>query len=98
MTQPSLLDLPQTVYSAHRAEVSAERVRLASAADRVLAALQTGPKTNLELIALCQRISGRVFDLRRRGYRITTEAVAPGVYRYALVTDGNGAVTERNVT
>ena len=85
MTQPSLLDLPQTVYAAHQAEVSAERVRLASAADRVLAALQDGPKTNLELVALCQRISGRIFDLRRRGYRITTEPVAPGVYRYTLV-------------
>jgi hypothetical protein len=87
MTQPSLLDLPHTVYAAHRAEVSAERVRLASAADRVLAALQDGPKTNLELIALCQRISGRIFDLRERGYQIETERIAPGVYRYTLGVD-----------
>jgi hypothetical protein len=87
MTLIDLMDAPQTIYVLHKAEVSAERVRLASAADRVLAALQDGPKTNLELIALCQRISGRIFDLRRRGYRITTEAVGPGIYRYSLVLD-----------
>ena len=84
MTQPSLLDLPQTVYAVHRAEVAAEAHRLAGGADRVLAALQDGPKTNLQLIALCQRISGRIYDLRHRGYQIETEAVAPGIYRYTL--------------
>jgi hypothetical protein len=79
-------DAPVSVYAAHRAEVRQEAQRLVSAADRVLAALQTGPKTNLQLIDICQRISGRIYDLRHRGYRVTTEPVGPGVYRYTLTS------------
>jgi len=79
-------DAPVSVYAAHRAEVAQEARRLASGADRVLVALQDGPKTNLDLIHLCQRISGRIYDLRHRGYRVTTEPVGPGVYRYTLTS------------
>ena len=50
MTLIDLMDAPQTVYAAHRAEQHAEAQRLASAADRVLAALLDGPKTNLDLV------------------------------------------------
>lgn len=84
MTQPDLFMAPQTVYAAHHAENTAEAHRLASAADRVLAALQEGPKTNLELIHICQRISGRVYDLRKRGYQITMERLEAGIYLYTL--------------
>jgi len=95
MTQPFLFDrinpepVREDVYTLHHREVAAETAqeddRRASAADRILDALRTGPKTNLELIHLCQRISGRVFDLRRRGYQITTEPLEPGIYRYTLI-------------
>ena len=74
----------RTVYAVHQAEEASEAHRLASAADRVLAALQSGPKTNLQLIHICQRISGRVYDLRQRGYDIRIERIDPGVYRYSL--------------
>lgn len=92
MTQPALdftASAPApTVYALHRQEVAAERAeeddRRASAADRVLALLQQGPQTNLTLITVCQRISGRIYDLRKRGYPITTEPLEPGVYRYRL--------------
>jgi len=88
VTQASIdFDAPVSVYAVHRAEVRQEADRLASATDRVLAALQTGPKTNLQLIDICQRISGRIYDLRRRGYCIATEQIAPGIYRYTLASD-----------
>ena len=76
-----------TPYTLHAQDLAAEDARLASAADRVLAALATGPKTNLDLIHICQRISGRIYDLRQRGYRIDTEPLEPGVYRYTLRTE-----------
>ena len=85
MTQPALdFAAPVSVYTEHRAEQRRETARLESAADRVLAALQQGPRTNLDLIHLCQRISGRIYDLRRRGYQIETACLEPGVFRYTL--------------
>ena len=87
MTQPTLFDAPATVYAVHRAEEAAESSRRASAADRVLAALRIGPQTNLDLIDICQRISGRIYDLRRRGYVISVEPLDPGIYRYTLLKE-----------
>jgi hypothetical protein len=84
MTQPTLFDAPATIYARHRQELAAEDRRLASAADRVLAALEAGPQTNLTLIAICQRISGRIYDLRKRGYVIEVEPLEPGIFRYTL--------------
>ena len=96
MTQPTLFDrinpepVREDVYARHRREVAAELVeerdRRDNTADRILAALRTGPKTNLELIDIAQRISGRIYDLRHRGYRIITEPLAPGIFRYTLIT------------
>lgn len=86
MTQPALdfTAAPVTVYQQHQAEVDGEARRRHGAADRVLDALRAGPRTNLDLITICQRISGRIFDLRRRGHSITVEPVSPGVFRYTL--------------
>ncbi len=106
MTQPTLFDAPvslssrsaamplPSVYAAHAAETTAEAGRLASAADRVLAALQTGPQTNLALIRICQRISGRIYDLRRRGYLIDVDPLAPGIFLYTLRGRRTAATTE----
>lgn len=80
-----------TPYTLHAEAVAAEDARLASAADRVLAALQEGPKTNLDLIHICQRISGRIYDLRQRGYTIDTDPLEPGVYRYTLHQEADHA-------
>ena len=95
MTQPFLFDrinaepIREDVYTLHRQELTVETAleaeRRDSAADRILAALRTGPKTNLELIDIAQRISGRIYDLRHRGYQIVTEPLAPGIYRYTLM-------------
>jgi hypothetical protein len=63
---------------------SAELTRRQSGADRLLAKLQDGPATNLELIHVVQRISGRVEDLRKRGWLIDCTKLQPGVFRYEL--------------
>lgn len=95
MTQPTLFDRvnpepcrePLSAYSAYASEQAQEQARWESAADRVLARLQQGPATNLELITICQRISGRIYDLRRRGHIIAVDALQPGVYRYTLTPE-----------
>jgi len=90
MTQLSLLDAPQTVYQAHRAEVqielAQEQQRTDSAMWRILARLQQGPATGPELNAICYRYTGRMSDLRlHHGYTITKEHVTGGVWRYTLI-------------
>ena len=90
MTQLSLLDAPQTVYAAHRAEarseVAQEQQRTDAAMWRILARLQQGPATGPELNAICYRYTGRMSDLRlHHGYTITKEHVTGGVWRYTLI-------------
>ena len=59
--------------------------RLTRSNERLLAALRTGPKTNVELVPICgMRVSGRVFDLRRHGYAIKATAGTGGVWTYEL--------------
>lgn len=84
MTQPSLLDLPQTVYAAHHAEITAEAHRLASAKDRILSRLRKGTVTNVELNAIAFRFGARILELRHAGYDIETERVDSSLYLYTL--------------
>lgn len=59
--------------------------RLTRSNERLLAALRTGPKTNVELVPICgMRVSGRVFDLRRHGYAIKATAGTGGLWTYEL--------------
>lgn len=59
--------------------------RLTRSNERLLAALRTGPKTNVELMPICgMRVSGRVFDLRRHGYAIKATAGTGGIWTYEL--------------
>ena len=59
--------------------------RLTRSNERLLAALRTGPKTNVELVPICgMRVGGRVFDLRRHGYAIKATAGTGGVWTYEL--------------
>lgn len=59
--------------------------RMTRSNERLLAALRTGPKTNVELVPICGiRVSGRVFDLRRHGYAIKATAGTGGVWTYEL--------------
>lgn len=88
MTQGAMnFDAPTTVYRAHRAEVAQEADRLASAKDRVLARLQQGSATNIELNAICYRYGARIFELKREGYPIVKEPEGAGVWRYMLTGD-----------
>lgn len=48
--------------------------------DRILAALRTGPRTNLQLAEITPRYGARIYDLRRLGHDIAT-------------ANGDGAVT-----
>ena len=51
---------------------------------RILARLQQGPATNVELNAICYRYGARIFELKRDGYAIDKACVAAGVWRYTL--------------
>ena len=84
MTQPALdFAVPVTVYAAHRAEVQAEQQRLERAEDRVLRALQAGPKTNVDLVQIGGiRATGRISDLRAQGHIIHADHVRGGLWRY----------------
>jgi hypothetical protein len=67
--------------------VQTEIARLNAAAERVLARLQRGPATNVELST--PEIGGlaairRVWDLQQRGHVITKAHVKGGVWKYTL--------------
>jgi hypothetical protein len=84
MTQPALdFAAPVSVYTTHRAEVQAEQQRLERAEDRVLRALQAGPKTNVDLVAIGGiRATGRISDLRAQGHIIHADHVRGGIWCY----------------
>jgi hypothetical protein len=87
MTQLSLLDAPQTVYAAHRADVAQEQQRTDALKWRVLTALQqAGPTglTNVQLVIIGgQNAAGRVSDLRcLHKYIIHAERITGGLWRY----------------
>jgi hypothetical protein len=67
--------------------VQAEIARLNAAAERVLARLQIGPATNVELSKPeigGLRFGGRLHELQQRGHVITKAHVKGGVWRYTL--------------
>lgn len=60
--------------------------RLTRQACEVLARLERGPATNIELIPISSRFSARIYDLRKAGYVIDTDMVdrANGITLYTL--------------
>lgn len=51
----------------------------------VLDALRSGPKTNIQLNAVCYRYGARIHELRRDGLHIITkDYVSPGIFVYTL--------------
>jgi hypothetical protein len=61
----------------------AEGTRRLSAKERVLQMLQAqGEATNIQLNALTFRYGARIFELRKEGFDITTEAKGDGVFRF----------------
>lgn len=73
-----------TPYTLHQRDGAAELARLDTAKSRVLARLQRGPATNVELNAICFRYGARVWELQRDGYRITKAPLSRGVWEYTL--------------
>lgn len=62
-----------------------ELARRANNKTRILAALQSGPKTNVQLAAIGGlRFGGRLHELREE-YEIRTEPLDGGLVRYVLV-------------
>jgi len=82
MTQLSLLSPPRRPRVS---PVVREQVRRESNTTRVLARLQQGPATTMELIAVGgARAVGRCWELRQQGYAITVTDLGGGLFRYAL--------------
>jgi len=63
-----------------------DKPRLDSQCDRMLARLQKGPATNVELSGISLKYTSRITDLRQLGYNIPApEKRANGVTVYRLV-------------
>ncbi len=69
-----------------RPGLEADAPRLDSQCDRMLARLQKGPATNVELSAISLKYTSRISDLRELGYNIPKpQKRANGVTVYRLV-------------
>lgn len=65
-----------------------EKDRLAKMNRRILEALETGTKTNRQLLEYTTRIGTRIYDLRQAGYRIETKRdTKSGMAWYTLIED-----------
>jgi len=87
-TWPEIDSAHPTVYAAHAAELGAEAQRHDSARAQVLARLEQGEATNIELNRICYRYGARILELRRAGYPITAEPAGRGVWTYRLERGG----------
>jgi hypothetical protein len=78
---PDVVEMPSPV--------AVELKRRHAAADRVLARLEQGPATNVELcdkaIGGMRAIGGRMHDLRKKGYQFGKRHIEGGIYEYWLV-------------
>lgn len=83
MTQ-RLLDFAAGIQAPHPSGENPRRLSAQCAA--LLARLQQGPATNVDLSAIAMRYSARIFDLRRQGYaiEITSRDAETGVVTYEL--------------
>jgi hypothetical protein len=59
---------PETSHEAAREAV--ESGRLSKQCEQILERLRCGPAPSSELAAIAQKYTGRISDLRKRGYRI----------------------------
>lgn len=62
----------------------AEAERRSATRERVLARLQEGPATNVQLLDICMRFGARILELRREGYDIRTKPRGGGIFLYVL--------------
>lgn len=90
--QFGLFDTDGNAHQPKRATLVDDRLpaeakpRLTRQAVAVLARLEQGPATNMELIPIATRFSARIYDLRKAGYIIETDMLdsSNGITLYTL--------------
>lgn len=77
---------PQAVLFPVEAPANPQDARLSRQCDRILALLERGPVTNRALAAISLKYTGRISELRERGYRIAviSQDRKTGLTTYAL--------------
>lgn len=75
MTQLNMFDRPPSMEK--------DSQRLNRHCREILAALQSGPKTNAELTAICLRYGARIFELRK-WHTIEKRSLGGGLFVYEL--------------
>lgn len=67
--------------------VEEEKPRLSRQSEQILALLEDGPATNVQLMQVAQRFGARIHDLRHAGYdvRIESRNRATGLVTYTLI-------------
>lgn len=82
-TSMPLFDRPSVPVNASVPEEDVPR--LSRHHHAILARLQSGPATNLELAIICQRFGARLYELKRAGHPWLKTHIKAGVYEYRLV-------------
>jgi len=77
-----------------RPGLEADAPRLDSQCDRMLARLQKGPATNVELSGISLKYTSRVTDLRQLGHVIECEKRVGGVTVYRLMPKRDTPATQ----
>ena len=77
-----------------RPGLEADAPRLDSQCDRMLARLQKGPATNVELSGISLKYTSRVTDLRQLGHIIECEKRMSGVTVYRLMPKRDTPATQ----
>jgi len=67
--------------------VEPKRERRLSQKQRILERLRHGPATNHELNAIGFRYGARVKELRDAGYKVTSEDLGGGLWRFTLIAE-----------
>lgn len=84
MAQRTLFDLCHTLHPRDPHVVQEERPRLTGQNAAILARLQQGPATNVELAAVALKYTSRLSDVRAAGHRIVCQRLQGGVTEYRL--------------
>jgi hypothetical protein len=84
--QPTLWEQPAPIPVADPHVPAQEKPRLMGCSQRILARLQRGPATNIELAKITPRYGGRLYDLKKAGvrWRIVERNYDTGVNTYSL--------------
>ena len=85
--QQTMFNFDAETQPVERAPIQPKRQTQAA---KILARLQQGSATNIELNKTCFRYSARIHELRKAGHRIARTKVEEGIFSYALTDKGLG--------